>query len=67
MLRFHYYNAVYEWWWEVDDVQLGQCQPYTINLPLMTAAHPAQTAVRATVTYTLKYRTPIPSHTLSTC
>ena len=25
MLRFHYYNAVWEYWWEVDDVQLGQC------------------------------------------
>ena len=54
MLRFHYYNAIYEWWWQVDDVQFGQCQPYTINLPLLTATHPAQTGLPGdTITYTL--------------
>jgi carboxypeptidase T len=54
MLRFHYYNAVYEWWWQVDDVQLGQCQPYIINLPLLTTTQPAQSTYPGdTVTYTL--------------
>ena len=24
-VRFHYYNANYEWWWEVDDVQVYGC------------------------------------------
>ncbi|MHB1356825.1 MAG: carboxypeptidase regulatory-like domain-containing protein, partial [Anaerolineae bacterium] len=23
MVRFHYYNAHYEWWWQVDDVLIG--------------------------------------------
>jgi hypothetical protein len=27
MIRFHYYNANYEWWWQVDDVVLGSCEP----------------------------------------
>lgn len=22
-VRFHYYNAVYEWWWQVDNVKIG--------------------------------------------
>jgi hypothetical protein len=40
MIRFHYYNARYEWWWEIDDVQLGQCLPpgiqhYELYLPLI--------------------------------
>ncbi len=25
-VRFHYYNAHYEWWWQVDDVFIGQFQ-----------------------------------------
>jgi uncharacterized repeat protein (TIGR01451 family) len=24
-LRFHYYNANYNWWWEIDDVQIVSC------------------------------------------
>jgi len=32
MLRFHYYNANYDWWWQIDDVRLagtagGSCAP----------------------------------------
>jgi hypothetical protein len=23
MIRFHYYNANYDWWWQVDDVVIG--------------------------------------------
>jgi YD repeat-containing protein len=23
MIRFHYYNAKYDWWWQVDDVVIG--------------------------------------------
>jgi hypothetical protein len=28
-VRFHYYNANYQWWWQVDDVRLGtfSCNP----------------------------------------
>ena len=31
MIRFHYYNANYDWWWEVDDVIVGPpvCVPPT--------------------------------------
>ncbi|HQM14123.1 MAG TPA: carboxypeptidase regulatory-like domain-containing protein [Anaerolineae bacterium] len=33
-VRFHYYNANYEWWWQVDDVFLGNstCLPATGGL-----------------------------------
>ncbi len=40
--RFHYYNAVWDAWWEVDDVTVGVCrapQPlphWTVYLPMMT-------------------------------
>ena len=55
MLRFHYYNAVYEWWWEVDDVQLGQCLASATGLPAMSPATASQSGVPgATLTYTLQ-------------
>jgi hypothetical protein len=56
MVRFHYYDATFEWWWEVDDVQLGQCMflPYTVNLPIITSTHDVQTGYpRSFVTYKL--------------
>jgi hypothetical protein len=54
MIRFHYYNAVYEWWWQVDDVQMGQCLPKTANLPIVTSALAAQSGnAGSLVTYTL--------------
>jgi hypothetical protein len=55
MLRFHYYNAVYEYWWEVDDVQLGQCNPPTIgSAPIVWPAMAAQSGYLGTVvTYNL--------------
>ena len=30
MGRFHYYNANYDWWWQVDDVMIGEisCNPW---------------------------------------
>ncbi len=33
-VRFHYYNAKYEWWWQVDDVFVGAlaCAPATGGL-----------------------------------
>jgi uncharacterized repeat protein (TIGR01451 family) len=36
--RFHYYNAQYEWWWQVDNVKVsftapGGCQSVTCNAP----------------------------------
>jgi len=39
-LRFHYYNAVFDGWWQIDDVRLGQClvpeiQHYSLYLPLI--------------------------------
>lgn len=55
MVRFHYYDAVYEWWWEVDDVQMGQCLPHTINLPIITFASATHSGNPGTlVTYTLQ-------------
>ena len=55
MLRFHYYNAIYEWWWEVDDMQMGQCNPPTVGgAPVVLPAHATQSGYSATaVTYTL--------------
>ena len=29
MVRFHYYNANYEWWWEVDNVEITATNPVT--------------------------------------
>jgi subtilisin family serine protease len=34
-VRFHYYNATYEWWWQVDDVLIGStvsCDPVDAGL-----------------------------------
>ena len=55
MIRFHYYNAVYEWWWQVDDVQLGQCNPPTVgSAPIVWPAVATQAGYPGTVvTYTL--------------
>ncbi len=55
MLRFHYYNAVFEYWWEVDDVEVGQCQmSIALPLPILTPTAAAQTAnPGSSVTYTL--------------
>jgi Zn-dependent M28 family amino/carboxypeptidase len=68
MLRFHYYNANYEWWWEVDDVQLGQCNPPTVinNPPILFPAAAMQSGYPGTVvTYTLNVsNTDSVSHTL---
>ncbi|AGZ41671.1 peptidase S8 and S53 subtilisin kexin sedolisin [Actinoplanes friuliensis DSM 7358] len=36
-VRFHYYDATYEWWWEVDDVLIGSartCEPVDGGLVL---------------------------------
>ena len=27
VVRFHYYNANWEWWWQIDDVRIGQASP----------------------------------------
>jgi hypothetical protein len=35
LARFHYYNAAWEWWWQVDNVLLGQdlgCRPLSGGL-----------------------------------
>ncbi|PWT92993.1 MAG: hypothetical protein C5B54_02600, partial [Acidobacteria bacterium] len=33
MVRFHYYNATFEWWWQIDNVEIGvQCGPVTGGL-----------------------------------
>ncbi|CAG0932248.1 Bacterial leucyl aminopeptidase [Thermoflexales bacterium] len=56
MLRFHYYNAVYEYWWEVDDVQIGQCVVNTtVNVPIFNPTAAAQSGdPGTTITYTLQ-------------
>jgi len=36
-VRFHYYNAIFEWWWEVDNVLIGsevRCDPVNGGLVL---------------------------------
>lgn len=36
-VRFHYYNAVWDGWWQVDEVQLGVCRPprkYRVYAPV---------------------------------
>lgn len=55
MVRFHYYNAVDEWWWQVDDVHLGQCNPPgVINSPILVPVAATQSGHPGTVvTYTL--------------
>ena len=54
MVRFHYFNAVYEWWWEVDDVQLGQCVLANLPQPVVMPSAASQSAFPgSTVTYTL--------------
>jgi hypothetical protein len=36
MIRFHYYNARYEWWWQIDDVKWGTCGVYPqVYLPII--------------------------------
>jgi len=27
LVRFHYYDADFDWWWQVDDVTLTSCEP----------------------------------------
>jgi hypothetical protein len=56
MLRFHYYNAVYEYWWEVDEVQIGKCVvDAAVNAPILNPRAAAQSGVPgATITYTLQ-------------
>lgn len=49
MVRFHFYNAVYDGWWQVDDVQLGYCAPPTFSRPELTPAADAQTATPGSV------------------
>lgn len=35
-VRFHYHNAYYEWWWEVDDVSLGDADVTPPTNPTIT-------------------------------
>jgi hypothetical protein len=55
MIRFHYYNAVFEWWWQVDDVQVGSCVVSYASVPSLAPASAAQSGVPGSiVTYTLQ-------------
>lgn len=55
MIRFHYYNARREAWWQIDDVSMGDCQPSTLNQPALTPSTTAQSAkLGATVAYALQ-------------
>ena len=55
VIRFHYYNAMYEWWWQVDDVRVGACRASGLGLPELVPTNPAQAGdPGATVTYTLQ-------------
>ena len=35
-IRFHYYNAVYEWWWAIDDVVIVGAKEYECGGPFFT-------------------------------
>jgi murein tripeptide amidase MpaA len=54
MMRFHYYNANNEWWWQVDDVQLGKCIVSYASVPsLSPTLASGEGEPGSTVTYTL--------------
>lgn len=54
MVRFHYYNAVFEWWWQVDEVRIGSCTVVQAGVPLLTPAAAEKTGLPGeTLTYTL--------------
>ncbi len=44
LVRFRYYNANYEYAWEVDDVQIATGSSYKVYLPLMLRSYPAPVA-----------------------
>jgi subtilisin family serine protease len=53
LIRFHYYNATFDGYWEVDDVHVGQCMTWFSGLSL-AASVTEQTALSGQiVTYTL--------------
>jgi uncharacterized protein len=55
MVRFHYYNAVYEWWWEIDEVQIGSCVVSLASVPSLSPSTANQSGQPgAVVTYTLQ-------------
>ncbi|CAG0954623.1 partial Zinc carboxypeptidase, partial [Planctomycetaceae bacterium] len=55
MLRFRYYNANYEWWWQVDDVEIGRCMASVFSAPIFDPSAAAQSAdPGTTITYTLQ-------------
>jgi carboxypeptidase T len=66
MVRFHYYDATFEWWWEVDDVQVGRCEPQaSLHLPVITPSSMFQAGDESAVlTYPLQVtNTDLISHT----
>jgi uncharacterized membrane protein len=55
MLRFHYYNANFGWWWQVDDVQVGNCVPHVVNQPGLTPMADSRSGIPgSTVVYQLE-------------
>lgn len=55
MVRFHYYNATDEWWWQVDDVSLGQCVPIVRGVALTPQTASQTGDVGQEVAYTLHF------------
>lgn len=54
VVRFHFYNAIWDGWWQVDDVQLGYCAPPTFSRPELTPATDMKVGTPGTmVTYDL--------------
>ncbi|MBN1887094.1 MAG: choice-of-anchor J domain-containing protein [Thermoflexales bacterium] len=51
-IRFHYYNANDEWWWQIDDVRLVSCFSYGVELAPATDAKSGDPGT--TVLYTLQ-------------
>ncbi len=54
-IRFHYYNAIYDGWWQVDDVQVGYCAPPDFSRPgLSPSAASLSDLPGSTVAYDLQ-------------
>ena len=55
LVRFFYRNAIYDGWWEIDDVQLGYCAPPTYSHPgLSPESNSANGIPGSTVVYQLE-------------
>ncbi len=50
VIRFHYGDADYDYWWQVDDVLLSACAPPATPTPILPTATPTPTQAPPTAT-----------------